>query len=108
MGISLLNSAALLELSNWPSDPGKSLLQGHCWTEIARFAGLTSRELDVCQALFEGLTCEEVASELGLSASTVRHHMESLHSKLSVSTRRGLALRVIQIRDYLAQTPEML
>ncbi|MEM7477762.1 MAG: helix-turn-helix transcriptional regulator [Planctomycetota bacterium] len=108
MGISLLKSAALSELSNWPLDPGKSLLQGHCWAEIASFAGLTSRELDVCQALFEGLTREEAASALGLSASTVRHHMESLHSKLAVSTRRGFALRIIQIRDHLAQNAEKL
>jgi DNA-binding NarL/FixJ family response regulator len=45
---------------------------------------LTIREAMVFEARLRGLTLKEVAGELNLSYHTVRHHVESIHKKLSV------------------------
>ncbi len=77
-------------------------MAGRTWDCIAEFAGLSTRELQVARLVFEGLTRQQVATRLGLSTRTVRHHMEMIHLKLNVGDRVGLALRLIQIRDYLS------
>ena len=99
MGNALLNS--IDESKLWPDDPGKGLINDGDWQAIAEMSGFSARELDVARLLFEGMTREKIADQLGISERTVRHHLEHLHSKLRVKNRVGLVLRVIQVRDFI-------
>ncbi|MDP9438281.1 MAG: response regulator transcription factor [Actinomycetota bacterium] len=48
---------------------------------------LTARELEVLQALAEGLGDKEIAARLHVSAKTVRAHLTNMLNKLGVSSR---------------------
>ena len=53
-------------------------------------APLTRREYEVAQLVAQALSNKEIARELGLSESTVKHHVHSILGKLGVSTRGQL------------------
>jgi DNA-binding CsgD family transcriptional regulator len=48
---------------------------------------LTDRELEVLRALAEGLGNKHIGARLGISASTVKYHLQAIFSKLGVRTR---------------------
>ena len=48
---------------------------------------LTPRELEILRALSEGLTNKAVARRLGISAHTVKFHLEAVFAKLGVASR---------------------
>lgn len=48
---------------------------------------LSPREHEVLLMLSRGLTDEAIATELGVSATTVRHHMAALRDKLHCHNR---------------------
>jgi DNA-binding CsgD family transcriptional regulator len=48
---------------------------------------LTERQLEILQALAEGKSTKQIASELTLSTTTVRNHVANLMSALGVHTR---------------------
>ena len=48
---------------------------------------LTRRELSVLRLVAHGLGNKEIASELGISAHTVKYHLASLLAKLGVHSR---------------------
>ena len=50
-------------------------------------AGLSARELEVLRFVTEGLSSVEVAERLVLSPRTVEQHLQSIYSKLGVSSR---------------------
>ena len=50
-------------------------------------AGLTARELQVVRALVLGLTNEEIAVRLRISAKTVGHHVQHIYQKAGVRSR---------------------
>lgn len=52
--------------------------------------GLTAREAQVACFLAQRLTNDEIASALGISSHTARHHTESVLLKLGVTSRRSL------------------
>jgi DNA-binding NarL/FixJ family response regulator len=54
---------------------------------------LTSRELEVLQALAQGLANKQIALALGISDHTVKFHVSAVYSKLGV-TNRTEAVRV--------------
>ena len=54
---------------------------------------LTSRELEVLQALAQGLANKQIALALGISDHTVKFHVSAIYSKLGV-TNRTEAVRV--------------
>ncbi|HET7458830.1 MAG TPA: helix-turn-helix transcriptional regulator [Gemmatimonadaceae bacterium] len=64
----------------------------------ARF-GLTPREAEVALRLAVGDSDGEVAGTLGVSHHTVRHHAESIFTKLEVHSRKALALVLLGDRD---------
>jgi HD-GYP domain-containing protein (c-di-GMP phosphodiesterase class II) len=57
-----------------------------------RPAGLTDREVEVLRLIAQGLTNRAVGARLSISAKTVGHHVESVYSKIDVSTRPAAAL----------------
>jgi DNA-binding NarL/FixJ family response regulator len=66
------------------------------WRQEPRDAGasaLSPRELEVLQLLAEGLTNEQVGERLGLSARTVKTHVQNLLIKLDVPDRTGAVAR---------------
>ena len=48
---------------------------------------LTPRELEILRALGEGMTNKAVARQLGISAHTVKFHLEAVFAKLGVASR---------------------
>ena len=56
--------------------------------------GLSAREIDVADAVVNGLSNKEVAARLNISVRTVENHMRSIFSKLGVRTRTRLAAKL--------------
>jgi HD-GYP domain-containing protein (c-di-GMP phosphodiesterase class II) len=53
----------------------------------ARGGRLSDREIQVLRLLARGRSTREAATELGITAKTLRHHVEHVYDKLGVSTR---------------------
>jgi len=63
---------------------------------------LTPREVDILAAVGEGLSNKAVARKLGISAHTVKFHMEAIFDKLDAATRaeavaKGLRRGLIEV-----------
>ena len=56
--------------------------------------GLAPRERDVVRAIARGLSTPDIASELFLSAHTVRYYIKSVFEKVGVSTRGELVAKL--------------
>jgi DNA-binding CsgD family transcriptional regulator len=55
---------------------------------------LTSREMQVAEAVAIGLSNKQVAESLGISVRTVENHLRSIFAKCNVTTRTRLAARL--------------
>ena len=66
---------------------------------------LTGREWEVLDLLCQGLSTDEIADALVLSAETVRSHIKSVLRKLRVSSRREAVAVAQELRGGLAQGP---
>lgn len=75
---------------------GASLLSAHAWHEIASALDITSRELQIVQAVFDNLPEAGIARRFKLSVHTVHTHLNHLFKKLTVSTRTELVLRIME------------
>jgi DNA-binding NarL/FixJ family response regulator len=53
---------------------------------------LTPREREVVKTVVEGLSNREIASRLGVSEDTVKHHLTNVYDKLGVSSRVELVV----------------
>ena len=71
----------------------KSVPAGVRATHEAHPAGLTRREQRCSSWSAEGLTNDEIAGRLFLSAKTVDHHVSAVLAKLGVPSRRRLPRR---------------
>ena len=54
--------------------------------------GLTARECDIVGAISQGKSNRDIASDLGISLQTVRHHLTSIFDKTRTTSRLELAL----------------
>jgi DNA-binding CsgD family transcriptional regulator len=59
--------------------------------EIMARSGLTRRERDIALLVAEGLSNQVIATRLGISQHTARHHVESVMAKLGVDRRAQVA-----------------
>jgi len=84
--------ALMVERSGAPAFPAAALRERH---------GLTARELEVARLLCEGATNEHVARTLSITASTARHHTESVMMKLHIHSRAQIAAAIARCRDSL-------
>jgi DNA-binding NarL/FixJ family response regulator len=53
---------------------------------------LSQREIEVLRGLSRGLVYKQIASELGLSSSTVRSHLHNIYGKLGAGDRAQAVL----------------
>jgi DNA-binding NarL/FixJ family response regulator len=60
-------------------------------------AGLTAREQQVLDLLGEGLTNDEIAGRLFISAKTVDHHVSAVLAKLAAPTRRDAVAVAVRL-----------
>jgi DNA-binding NarL/FixJ family response regulator len=70
-------------------------------TEVP-LALLTARETEILNALGDGMSNKEVARALGISAHTVKFHLETIFRKLAVTSRaeavaKGLRQGIIEL-----------
>jgi HD-GYP domain-containing protein (c-di-GMP phosphodiesterase class II) len=61
-----------------------------------RLAGLTPREIEVLRLIAGGLTAKEAAKALEIAPKTADNHIQSLYSKIGVTTRAGAALFALE------------
>lgn len=54
------------------------------------FSQLTAKEREIVDAVLKGLSNKQIASELGLSTSTVKNHLYTVFKKLGVTNRYAL------------------
>lgn len=87
------------------TDPGQHQLSIQQWSDVCRKMKMSLREQNICKLLFDGLTRQKIAEQMGISDRTVRHHMEQIHLKLDVSNRVGVVLKIIRTRDLLDSAP---
>ena len=60
---------------------------------------LTSREREVFDLLAQGLTGEEIATRLTVSAETVRTHIRNGMAKLDARTRTGAVVQALEMHE---------
>ena len=58
---------------------------------------LSPRQAQICQMLFDGLTCKEIAERLNLSSKTAQTHIDNSYRKLGVRNRAQLYHRMMAI-----------
>ena len=61
-----------------------------------RLAGLTAREIEVLRLIAAGDTTKEAARKLEIATKTADNHIQSLYSKIGVTTRAGAALYALE------------
>jgi HD-GYP domain-containing protein (c-di-GMP phosphodiesterase class II) len=61
-----------------------------------RLAGLTPREIEILRLIAAGHTTKEAARQLEIAPKTADNHIQSLYSKIGVSTRAGAALYALE------------
>jgi DNA-binding NarL/FixJ family response regulator len=57
---------------------------------------LTAREHQMAEAIARGLSNRQIAEEFGISTETVKRHLASIYSKLSLPGRVALAIHVVR------------
>ncbi|HLK34162.1 MAG TPA: LuxR C-terminal-related transcriptional regulator [Terriglobales bacterium] len=62
--------------------------------EVAAQFGLTRREQEVVTLLFEGLTTNEIATRMHISANTVKSFVRLVMMKLGASSRAGILCKI--------------
>jgi DNA-binding NarL/FixJ family response regulator len=60
--------------------------------EAAHIAMLTGREYEVIAQVRQGLKNKQIANHLGITETTVRHHLSSIFDKLGVASRLELVI----------------
>jgi len=78
---------------------GRDIFMPTEWRALSATLGVSEREFQILQFVFDDRTKSEVAEELGISAHTVHTYLGRLYRKLGVCSREQLIVRVV--REYL-------
>lgn len=70
--------------------------------EAPDLAGLTPREREIALAVARGLANKVIASDYGISETTVKTHLTRIYEKLAVKDRVGLAILINKVSPQLA------
>jgi DNA-binding CsgD family transcriptional regulator len=65
---------------------------------------LSTRELEVAEAVALGLTNKEIGEALSISVRTVENHMRSIFAKLEINTRTRLAAKLHEVTSNTSAT----
>lgn len=63
-----------------------------------RYGPLTQRELEVVELILEGCDNLSIATRLGISEETAKHHLYNIFGKKNVLTRLDLAVTILKER----------
>ena len=74
---------------------GRELLSNEDWQRVAGRLGLSPRELQLVQLIFDGKKLATIARDMSLSLGTVKTYSQRVKRKLAVSDQRELALAVM-------------
>lgn len=66
-------------------------------TPTVEFEALTARETEVLELVASGLSNRQIAEELGISAHTVKFHVNAILSKLDVHSRTEAVVKAMQM-----------
>lgn len=80
----------------WVSRRVAAIMSAWTQTDDISSKNLTPRELDVLKWVVKGKTNQEIGMELGISQKTVEKHLESVFSKLKVTSRVEAAVLAVQ------------
>jgi DNA-binding NarL/FixJ family response regulator len=86
--------------SNWML--GHSIIPPGRWLDLVRLLRLSSREAQLVQQIFDDQKLACIAFGLGISPKTVETYVQRLYTKLHVSSRPQLILRVMA--EYLVNS----
>ena len=73
--------------------------KNHCSSRqivVEKYDGLTEREIEVLRSVAQGLTDAQVAERLVISPRTVHSHLNSIYSKLGISSRSAATRYAIE------------
>lgn len=73
-----------------PRDRGSQVFREHEWQILIDRLGLSPREAEITQRVFDDLGGAAIARDLGLAPSTVRTYLKRLYRKLGVRSRGEL------------------
>ena len=82
---------------------GRLTLTRQQWTDVNAELGLSARELQLVQHIFEGKKLSTIARDMKLALGTVKTYNQRIHQKLGLSDQRDLILRVVGVREQLRQ-----
>ena len=80
--------------SAWIGGRPSSHLNNEEWRSIADSLGLSVRQLQIVRYVFDGLDEPSIANTLGISSHTVHAHLNRLYTKIRVTSRCELIVRV--------------
>jgi DNA-binding NarL/FixJ family response regulator len=86
--------------SNWMH--GHSIIPPGRWLDLVQMLRLSSREAQLVQHIFDDQKLAGIAFGLGISPKTVETYVQRLYTKLHVSSRPQLILRVMA--EYLVNS----
>lgn len=101
------NIGLLGELATWIKRVAAPTMSASAVQGVIESLGLTGREAEVAGLLAgEGLSAKLIGSELGISAQTVKFHLQSIYRKLEVGGRSEaiIALRRAGILQRIPST----
>jgi DNA-binding NarL/FixJ family response regulator len=86
-----LDSSIAGELLGWLKNPGPNKSEEH-----GTGFNLSEREMQILARIGEGKTNQKIASELFLSADTIKSHLKTIMDKLSVTDRTQAAVKAVR------------
>jgi DNA-binding NarL/FixJ family response regulator len=80
-----------------PADVGNPPQELRTWTDrVIASWNLTPKEHVVCEFMLKGLTTLEIATALGNTDKTLKHHIAAIFGKAHVSSRAELFAEIIR------------
>ncbi len=89
-----------------PTDNGRALLDSIQWPCVGEHLGLSTRELELVQHIFERKKLAAIACEMGLSLGTVKTYSQRINRKLQVCDQSELILAVVGAHMHLLEAAE--
>jgi DNA-binding NarL/FixJ family response regulator len=80
----------------WVSRKVAAVMSTWAQDDVSQPSDLTDRELQVLRGVVDGKTNQEIGVELGISPKTVEKHLESVFSKMKVSSRVEAAVMAVR------------